>query len=171
MQSTSRKRSRLAPVQRDSRGVDERFALRRLRSALADVIRDPAALSGQRTPEPAHPWHDLSRETPRAALPCAKERAMLHAAIRQGCTTRAQVIRYRAQQLLDDFRQFPDECTASDVLYVRAMLEQAEAIEAQTIAHAMPTEPNRLAAVRETREGIAVQELLCAMLLPAGAFV
>lgn len=164
MSSTSSKRTRLAPGQRFHRDDRERFALRRLRNALADVIRDPAALSGQRTPEPAYPWHDLTRETPRAALPFEKERAMLHAAIRQGCTTREKIVRYRAAQLLDDFAQFPDEGRALDVLYTNLVTEEAEAIEAQTIAHALPTETNREAAIRESREAIGVMELECKVL-------
>lgn len=167
MPTTSRKRSGLAPVQRDPRSRRDdrdRFALRRLRIALADVIRDPAALSGQRTPTPAYPWHDVTRDAPRAALPCEKERAMLHAAIRQGCTTREKIVAYRAQQLLDDFAQFPDEASPNDIMFTRLLLEQAEAIEAQTVAHGLPTEENRARAIRESREAISVMELECRVL-------
>lgn len=140
-----------------------RIAERHLRVALHGVICDAHAVSGQRTPAPEHPWHDLTREEPRTALPCAKERTMLHAAIRQGCTTRDQVLTYFLARIADAMGQFPDAAAfrVSDILYVRAMAEIAEAQESIALAHTVPSDDTRAAAVREGREALPLIELLC----------
>lgn len=118
-----------------------------------DAVRKPAAI------------YALTRKEPRCQLPDEKQRAIIHDGIRDGLIARARIIRYRAAQLLDDFAQFPDEVGPKDLLYVEAMLQTAEMVEAQTIAHGLPTEANRIAAVRESREAIATTELHCHVLL------
>jgi hypothetical protein len=135
--------------------LDPRMALRRLRGALAAVVT--------KYPEPAWPWEDNSRKTPRSPVPCEKERDMLSAAIRQGCTTRDRVLTYYLVRIQDSMAQFPDaaQFTLSDILYVRAMAEQAEALEAQARARALPSPEHCDAAARETREAIGAQQLLC----------
>jgi hypothetical protein len=160
MKSTRHQDSSLARHQSDHR-VDPRLAERRLRVALQQVIT--------RTPDPVHPWHDNSRAEPRAPLVCAKERELLHAAIAQGCTTPMQIVSYYLARLADSLNQFPEQLLASDVLYVRLMAEEAEALEAQALAHGIPTPANRETALRETREAIVVQQLECA-LLESGEF-
>lgn len=147
-------------------GISPQLEHRRRRNAFVelftDAVRKPAAI------------YALTRKEPRCQLPDEKQRALIHKGIRDGVISRARVIRYRASQLLGDFAQFPDEAGAIDVLYVQAMVEVAEMVEAQTIARAMPTEGNRDVAVRESREAVAVVELHCAALsqwhpLPRGA--
>lgn len=159
--STSHQGTPLARRQSTHR-VEPRIAEQRLRVALAAVIADQTAPTGQRTPEPDHYWYDNSREQPRAPLVCEKERAMLHAAIAQGCTTPMQVVSYYLARLTDSLAQFPDERRLSDVLYVRLMAEEAEALEAQALARGLGTVEARAAAVRETRDEIGIAELYVA---------
>lgn len=113
--------------------------------------------------------YELQRAEPRVTtLPDDRQREIIHDGIRAGLIPRERMIRYRAQQLLDDLAQYPDETSASgapsEALYVRLMTETAEAVEAQTLAHAMPTEANRERAVRETQESAAIAELQCRVL-------
>lgn len=140
-----------------------RFAAPRGRAALHAVICDPDVPSGQRTPAPEHPWHDLTRTNPRTALPTEKEDEMLEAAITQGCTTRDKVITYFLTRIGTAMAHFPDadDFRLSDILYVRAMAEIAEAQESFALAHTLPTTASRAAAVREGREAHAMMELLC----------
>ena len=155
MKSTSHQRAPLARGHRDPR-CDPRIAERRLRVALARVI------DGHAAPEPAYAWHDNSRTDPRAPLPCEKERAMLAAAIRAGATTRDAVLTYYLARIADTLAEFPDAhaVRTSDVLYVRAMAEIAEATEATMLAHTCPDAPHRERAVRELREAIECEELV-----------
>jgi hypothetical protein len=153
MKTTSHQPAPLERHQSNAR-IDTRMALRRLRVGLHRVI---TCEQGQRTPEPAHPWHDLTREEPRSALPCEKERTMLHAAIRQGCTTPERVIEYRMLQLADDLAQFAQPAELSEILYIQMMAEQAEAFAAQSRAHALPSPAHTEAAIRETEEANVVQ--------------
>ena len=111
----------------------------------------------------------ITRAEPRTKLYDERQREIIHAGIRAGMISRERLIRYRAQQLLDDLAQFPAQASTGDVVYVRAMLETAEMVEAQTVAHAIPTETNRMTALRETREAIAVAELMCVILDQGGA--
>lgn len=161
--STSHQGSPLARRQSEPR-VDARIAEQRLRVALHAVIADSSARSGQHTPSPEHFWHDNSRDEPRAPIACEKERDMLNAAIAQGCTTPMRIVSYYLARLTDSLAQFPEELLVSDVLYVRLMAEEAEALEAQALAQGMPTAEHCAAAVRETREAITVQLLECASL-------
>lgn len=161
MKSTSHQGAPLARRQSAHR-VEPRIAAQRLRVALQAVIADPSAPSGQRTPEPEHFWHDNSREDPRAPLVCEKERAMLHAAIAQGCTSPMQIVSYYLTRLADSLNQFPEQLVVSDVLYVRLMAEEAEALEAQALARGLGTVEARAVAVRETQDVIGVAELYVA---------
>lgn len=131
--------------------IEERRRLVAFAELFADAPRKPDAL------------HALTRREPRCQLPDEKQRSMIHDGIRAGVVSRERIVRYRATQLLDDLAQFGDtDADAVDVCYVRAMIEIAEAVEAQTVARALPTDANRLAAVRETREAVA--ELQCHVL-------
>jgi hypothetical protein len=136
--------------------LDPRMALRRLRVALGAVVT--------KYPQPDWPWEDNARKEPRSPAPCEKEREMLTAAIRQGCTTRDRVLTYYLLRIQDSMAQFPDaaQFALSDILYVRAMAEQAEALEAQARARALPSPEHCEVAARETREAMGVQELLVA---------
>ena len=134
--------------------IHPRMAEKRLRVALGAVAT--------KYPEPNWPWEDNARKEPRAPLPCEKERDMLAAAIQQGLTTRDRVLTYYLARIADSMAQFPDagRFALSDILYVRAMAEQAEALDAQARARAIPSPAHCDAAARETREAIGVQELL-----------
>jgi len=145
------------------------MAERRLRVALQAVIADPTAPSGQRTPTPDHAWYDNARTDPRSTLPCEREREMLHAAIRQGCTTPLKVVSYFVERIADTLAQFPEQLLVSDVLYVRLMIDEAEALEAQALAHGVPTPEHIADAIVQTREAIVMQQLECALLEKRGA--
>lgn len=119
----------------------------------ADAVRKPDAI------------YALTRKEPRCRLPDDKQREMIHDGIREGMISRARIIRYRAAQLLDDLAQFPEESCPKDLLYIQAMIETAEMVEALTVAQGVPTETNRVTAVREAREAIATSELHCSALL------
>src|SRR5438045_905191 len=99
MKATRTRRVRLAPDQPSHRG-DDRFAQRRLRDALAQVI------AGAPAPMPDAPWYDNARRDPRAPLVCEKERAMLAAAIRQHRTSPQQILSYFLVRLADTMSQF-----------------------------------------------------------------
>lgn len=125
--------------------LDERLALRRLRIALMAVII-------ARRPEPTHAWDDVARTDPRAALPCEKERAMVHAAIHQGLTTPERVIDYRLFQMADDLAQFDEAPQLAELLYVRLIQDEAEALDAQSIDHALPSPTHHVAAIAATQQ-------------------
>lgn len=157
MHTTEPNRRALASCRTPAR-ITPRLEMRRRLVALVELFTDaprkPAAI------------YDVTRRAPRCQLPDEKHRALIHDGIRAGLISRERIVRYRAQQLLDDFAQFPDEASAKDALYVRLMFEAADCVKAQTVAQGMPTEGNCLDAVRETRELIAVAELQCCALLP-----
>jgi hypothetical protein len=160
--STNHHRSPLERHQ-SNRRVHPRIAEKQLRVALHAVIVDGTAPSGQRTPAAtAWRWHDLTRERC-GALPCADERAMLADAIRSGCTTRGQVLTYFLARIGDAMAHFPDADTVrtSDILYVRAMAEIAEAQESIALAHTLPSAETRAIASREGREAHQLLELVC----------
>jgi hypothetical protein len=150
---------------RDSATLERRQSIRiephrpdqQLRDMLHDVIKDPTARTGQRTPAlTGWRWHDLTRDDPRCDVPFGDERTMIHDAIRNGCTTRERVLRYHLARLQDDMAQFPDASVTptSDVLFVLAMAEMAESMEAVAREHTMDTPENRRAAVKEASEVI-----------------
>lgn len=141
---------------------DQRMAIRRLRVALHALIAFPG---GQNTPRPESPWHDLTRNDPRAVHPCEKERAMIASAIRQDCTTPDQVLSYFLARLEDAMAEFPNDITVSTVCYVRLMAEAAEMVEAQTLARGLGTDEAYTAAERETADIIPLAQLCV-----AGAF-
>ncbi|MDB4892190.1 MAG: hypothetical protein JWL61_4045 [Gemmatimonadetes bacterium] len=136
--------------------MDPRLATRRLRIAFAEVVT--------RTPEPSAPWYDVTRSDPRAQLPCTKERTMLHAAIRQGCTTPERIIAYRITQLQDDLAQFNETPLLEELIYQHLVREQAESIDAVSRAHAMPTPAHRDAAIRETEEASLMGRVFCLLM-------
>lgn len=144
---------------RPSNSAEPRMALRRLRVALHALIAYPG---GQNTPRPESPWHDLTRNEPRATHPCEKERAMIAAAIRQGCTTPDQVLSYFLARLTDAMAEFPIEIRVSDVCFVRLMAEQAEALEAQALARGLGTDDAYTVAERETADLIPLAQLYVA---------
>jgi hypothetical protein len=135
--------------------VEPLLAARRLVIALANIPT--------RTPQPGHAWHDITRTDPRTAMPFAKERGMIHAAIKQGCTTPDRVIAYRLAQMKDDLAQFAEAPNFVELVYVQLVTEEAEAVEAQTLAHALPTAANRDAAIRETEEASTIARAYCSL--------
>ena len=155
--STEFRAARLATQRALTIPEHPRLVRRRRLAAFVELFND--------APRKPDALYELQRAEPRVkGLPDDRQREIIHDGIRAALISRERIIRYRAQQLLDDFRQFPDEASATDVTYTRLMLEEAEAIEAQTIAHALPTPSNIDAAIRETRELVAVAELECRIL-------
>jgi hypothetical protein len=151
--TTQQHRASLARRQTEGR-LHPRLVERRRLAALAELFTDAA-----RKPDALYA---LTRRDPRCKLPDEKLRTLIHEGIGTGVISRERLVRYRLFQLLDDLAQFPDEAPASDVLYVRLMAEQAEALEAQARAQGLPTPANREHAVRETREAVAIQSIACA---------
>jgi hypothetical protein len=108
--------------------------------------------------------YELQRSEPRSGLPDERQRRLIHEGIRAGYITRDQIVAYRATQLLDDLSTFGRSSDAADALYVAYMTETAEAVEAQTVARGVKSGEAREAAIRETREAIAVAEMQVAAL-------
>jgi hypothetical protein len=167
MQTTTRRRATLArcpqhrPPSTGRSAMDPRMVYRRrleaFRELFADASPKPAALNA------------ITRADPRTKLYDERQREIIHAGIRDGVISRARIIRYRAEQLLDDLAQFPGDACPNDALYLQFMREAAEAVEAQTLARGVATEGTRVTALRETQELIAVAELHCAAMQPAEA--
>lgn len=158
-------RHHMAPLARHQitiRGapITARLAERRRLVAFAELFQHAA-----RKPDALYA---LTRKEPRCALPDEKQRQMIHDGIREGVISREQIIRYRATQLLDDLAAFPDAGSAAEALYVPMVREIAQALDAQTVAHGVPTPANQDTAVRESKEAIAVLELHCAALVRRG---
>lgn len=143
--------------------MDPRMAVRRVRVALAGVIT--------KTPEPSHFWYDITREEPRAAMPFEKERDMLHAAIRQGCTTPKRIMLYRITQLQDDLSQFAEAPLLAELVMQHLITEQAESMAAISLAHAMPTAAHREEAIRETEEASFLGRVACEVLRSGGSLL
>jgi hypothetical protein len=131
--------------------MDPRLAVRRLRNALHAVIVSDESVSGQRTPVPEHAWHDNTREQPRSALVCEKERAMLADAALQGCTTPDRIIEYFLVRIDDALAQFPSEYSARELVYLKLAIDEAEALEAQSIDRALPSPEHHRAALAATK--------------------
>lgn len=131
--------------------MDPRLAERRIRIALSAVICSKASTSGQRTPVPEHAWHDNTRAEPRAGLVCSKERAMLADAAQQGCTTPDRVIEYFLVRIEDALTQFPAAYSARELVYLKLAIDEAEALEAQSIDRALPSPEHHRAALEATR--------------------
>lgn len=139
--------------------AEPRMRLRRLRVALHALISFPG---GQNTPTPESPWHDLTRNEPRATHPCEKERAMIANAIRQGCTTPDQVLSYYLVRLDDAMQEFSPSVRLADVCYVRLISEGAEAVEWQTKAKGLNTPETHERACRETEDVIGIAQIYVA---------
>jgi prevent-host-death family protein len=58
--------------------IDDRVACRRLRVALAEVVGEAPSY-----PQPRWRWDDLNRNQPRSSPPFAREREMIHGAMRR----------------------------------------------------------------------------------------
>jgi hypothetical protein len=94
--------------------------------------------------------------------PFARERDMIHEAIRDGddagardpLSARADARRSRAVRR---------GAALEELLYVELIREQAEAIEAQSLLRALPTPANRDAAIRETEESSVVGRVFCVL--------
>lgn len=136
-----------------------RRRLFRLRLALHAMIAFPG---GQNTPEPEAPWHDLTRNEPRASHPCEKERAMIANAIRQGCTTPDQVLSYFLARLEDAMQEFAPPVRVKEVCFVRLIAEAAEMVDAQVLARGLDTSEARERAARETEDVIGIAQLYVA---------
>lgn len=134
---------------------DPRLALRRIRVAFAELVT--------KAPAPGHAWHDVTRTDPRTRLPCEKERAMIHDAIRQGCTSPDRVIRYHLARMQDDLAQFAEAPLLEELFYQQLIQEEASAIDAQSIAHALPSAEHQAAAVRATAQVARDARLFCSL--------
>jgi hypothetical protein len=154
MKATQHHRAALAG--RPTEGLHPRIAHRRRLSAFVELFTDAS-----RKPDAVYA---IQRKDPRVKLYDEREREIIHQGIKDGVISRERIVRYRLSQLLDDLAQFPHDVPVSDVVYVRLMAEQAEALEAQAIARALPTSANRDAAVRETKDAIAMQHIACVAL-------
>ena len=135
--------------------VEPRLAHRRRLVAFAAMFSD-----AERQPQAVY---GLTRKQPRVKLPDERERRIIHQAIRDGKTTPERVIHYRLFQLQDDLAQFDDSPALQDLLYLELVREQIEAIDAQSLAHAIPTPAHLDAAVRETEEASLVGRAFCAL--------
>jgi hypothetical protein len=153
MKTTQRHRAALAS-RHTVAGPDPRLVTRRRLVAFAELFTDaprkPAAL------------YALTRKEPRCQLPDEKEYQLIVEGIAAGTISRDRLVSYVLFKLMTLLALYPDQVDTSDVLYVRLMAEQAEALEAQARAHGLPTPANREHAVRETREEIAIASLACA---------
>lgn len=138
-------------IRRTVERVDPRVQLRRLQVAFIAIVH-----GARRMPDR---WYGLTERNRTCSYPFEREREFIHEAIRNGCTSPDRVISYHLTRLQDDLAQFPEALDASEVLYRRLVTEQAEAIEAQTLAHALATEEARERAVRETEEAITLGQL------------
>lgn len=136
--------------------IHPRLQLQRLRVAFVGIV-----FGAKRMPDR---WYGLTERNRTVSFPFEREREFIHEAIRQGATTEMQILTWRLTQLADDLAQFPNAPTLSDLCYIRLMAEQAEALQAQARAHGIPTQANREAALRETREAITVLQMECALL-------
>lgn len=156
-------------LERQSNRTEPRRRLRRLRIALHAMIAYPG---GQLTPEPEAPWHDLTRQEPRAAHPCEKERTMIANAIRQGCTTPQQVLSYYLARIQDSMEEFATPVRVSDVCFVRLIAELADVVESGTLARGLGTAEALQTFQRETAEVVPIAQLVAAgacFPLPMGA--
>lgn len=150
-------------VRQPAHRMDPRVAERRLRVALADLVT--------RTPTARTPWDDNRRREPRSALPCEKERAMIHSAIRNGCTTPERVIGYRLFQMRDDLAQFEEAPDVGELLYVQLIREQAEALDAQSQFHARRTPAHAEIAIKETEDVVTLGRAFVGLLRAGGALL
>lgn len=142
-------------IRRITDRIEPRVALRRLQVAFVDIVT-----GAKRMPQK---WYDLTRSRA-ATFPFQRERQFIHEAIRLGCTSPNQVITWRLKQLADDLAQFSEPLDMNELFFVRLICEQADAVDAQIKAHAMPTAANREAAVAETEEATLMGRLYCALL-------
>lgn len=163
MHTTRKHADRLATVPHFREAIAVRPA--RLTERLAEAGRRDAFLAlFANAPRKPDAIYELSRAEPRALLPDERQRRMIHEGIRDGYISRDQIVAYRAMQLLDDLAQFAGSQSAADALYVAFMKEAAEAVEAQTMAHGVPTPENKATAARETDDLVAVASMRVAML-------
>lgn len=135
--------------------TDPRIALRRLRVAFIGMVS-----GARRMPQG---WYELTRTDREVAFPFERERRFIHEAIREGATSPEAIVRWRIAQLLDDLEQFDESPQIDDLSYIALIREQSEAINAQSLAHAEPTDTNLDRAVRETRESVAYMRLFMAL--------
>jgi hypothetical protein len=142
-------------IRRISDRIEPRVTLRRLHVAYHEIVA-----GAKRMPKC---WYDLTRNRP-TRFPFERDREYVHAAIREGATTPDRVISWRLKQLADDLAQFSEPLEMNELFFVRLICEQAEAADAQTRAHAMPTSLNRDLAIKETEEAWLLGRLYCALL-------
>jgi hypothetical protein len=152
--STERSRANLAVRPLPERVHPKLTARRRLNALVelfADATRKPDAI------------HAQTRKQPRSTLPDERERTLIDEGIASGAISPERLIRYRLFQLQCDLAQFPSAAPQlEELIYVRLVREEAEAIEAQAIARALPTPANRADAVRESKEAVAALSLYVA---------
>lgn len=117
----------------------------------ADASRKPSSV------------YALTRKEPRRKPYDEREREVIHAGIRAGQITPEGLIRYRLAQIQDDLAQFSEAPLLEELLYLQLIREEAEALDAQSRAHALPTPDSIDAAVRETEDATLVGRVFCVL--------
>lgn len=107
-------------------------------------------------------YYQLTRSEPRQQVPGERHRDLIVAGIRAGHISEDQIIAYCRGQLLDLLGQFPTQRTADETVYVALMTETAEMVEAHTIARALPSPATQHAAIAQTRDVIALGQIVVA---------
>lgn len=105
----------------------------------------------------------VTRKQPRRKPYDEREREVIHNAIHAGEITPERYMRYRLAQMQDDLAQFAEAPALEELLYVQLIREQAEALDAQSRAHALPSPAHIDAAVRETEEASLVGRVFCVL--------
>lgn len=135
--------------------TDPRLAMRRLRVAFIGMVSRARRMPAS--------WYELTRSDRDVAFPFERERRFIHEAIRQGATTPEAVVEWRMAQLRDDIEQFDESPQLEELCYIALIREQSEAISAQSLAHAQPTQAHMDLAVRETREAVTYGKFFIAI--------
>lgn len=140
---------------RPTHPIEPRLEKRRRRVAFVEIVADARRLPAA--------WYAHTRRDPRNKLPSERERELIHEAIRAGATTPERVIAYRLFQMRDDLAQFSETPALAELLYVQMIREEAEAIDAQSTAHALPTPAHLDTAVRETEKASLLGRAFCVL--------
>lgn len=109
-------------------------------------------------PDPRWLWDDVARETPRSPFPWDGLQAAIRGAIIAGADRQA-VVRFYSVLMEEALDELALRDGQSATLALAALFrEESEAMEAQAMATARPTDENCARAVTETRESIAHAE-------------
>jgi hypothetical protein len=163
--STQTSSERLAALPTFRESVAKGYRAAPILERLAEAERRDAFLAlFANAPRKPDAIYEFQRSHCRLQLPDEKQRTLIHDGIRAGYITREQIVAYRATQLLDDLASFADTTDAADALYVAFMRESAEAVEAATYAHGIPTPQTKQNAAQQIKELVAVGSMHVARL-------